>query len=46
MQPLIVLKLNLTQNQEVKIKCSAWSSNTQIDLRKGYGSVKFSVQMN
>ncbi|CAF0801928.1 unnamed protein product [Brachionus calyciflorus] len=45
MQPLIVVKLNLTLNQQVNINCVAWANNIKIDKRKGYGSVKFSIKI-
>lgn len=46
MQPLVVAKLNITNNVQVNIQCSAWASNIRIDVRKGYGAVKFSVKIN
>jgi hypothetical protein len=46
MQPMVVLKLGGEQNATINMKCAAWSSYIKLDLKKGYGSVRFSIKIN
>lgn len=41
MQPLIPVKLNLTNNAQVKISCAAWSSNIRVDQKKVMEQLNF-----
>jgi hypothetical protein len=46
MQPLVIIKLDLTFNTQVNIKCTSWAENIVQDTKLGLGYIKFSVTVN
>lgn len=46
MQPLVVVKLNITNNVEVNVKCAAWAANIEVNEKNNRGSTKFSIRIN
>jgi hypothetical protein len=46
MQPFVVIRLNVTNNVEVNVKCAAWAENIEINEKNNRGSTKFSVTVN